>query len=107
MAANRLAWLAAGLGLAGAAGASLLRRRRLTAELPLPPSPDPRAQELREKLAQARDLAGEREEFEGGETPVDQAEPSADLEARRRRVHEEGRAAADQMRGAGGGSEGF
>ncbi len=104
MGAKRLAWLAAALGVV--AGASFHKRRRTAAALPAAsPQPDPRARELREKLAQARDLAGEREEFEAGEIPVDRAEPSADLEARRRRIHEEGRAAAEEMRG--GGAEGF
>jgi hypothetical protein len=60
--------------------------------------PDPRAEELRAKLAEARELAGEREEFEAGETPVDAPEPGEPLEDRRRRVHERGRAAAESMR---------
>jgi len=53
---------------------------------------------LRAKLAEARELADEREEFEGAETPVDEAEPVADPEARRRSVHESGRSAAERMR---------
>ncbi|MDQ5821490.1 MAG: hypothetical protein M3540_08625, partial [Actinomycetota bacterium] len=58
----------------------------------------PRAEELRAKLADARGLADEREEFEGAETPVDKAEPVADPEARRRGVHESGRSAVDRMK---------
>lgn len=93
---NRLAWLA-GAGLAGfAAARALLRRRR---GVPAPPPVDPRADELRQKLAEARDLAGEREEFEAAETPVDRAEPPGELADRRREVHERGRAAAEEMRG--------
>ena len=45
---------------------------------------------------------GEREEFESAETTVDRAEPAGEsVEERRRRVHEEGRAAVDEMRAAG------
>ena len=36
---------------------------------------DPRADELRRKLAEARTIVEEREEFEAAETPVDRAEP--------------------------------
>jgi hypothetical protein len=90
-----LPWMA-GAGLAGVMAArTLLKRRR-----PAPAAaPDPRAVELREKLAEARDIADERDEFEAAETPVDKAEPPADVEARRRDVHERGRAAAEEMRG--------
>jgi hypothetical protein len=104
MARNRLAWLG------GAALGAVALARALTRRLPPPvhapapqpepetSGPDPRAEELRTKLAQAREVADEREEFEGAETPVDQAEPVSDPEARRRSVHESGRAAADRMR---------
>jgi hypothetical protein len=63
--------------------------------------PDPRADELRRRLAESRAVVDERERFEGGETTVDAAEPAppADPGARRRRVHESGRAVVDQMRG--------
>jgi hypothetical protein len=43
----------------------------------------------------SKGLAGEREEFEAGETPVDDAQP---LEEKRAAVHARGRAAADEMR---------
>ena len=91
-----LPWTA-GAGFAGLLAARKLwtRLRRRAPEA----APDPRADELRRKLAEARDLAGEREEFEGAETPVDRAEPPPDLADRRRGVHERGRAAAEEMRG--------
>jgi hypothetical protein len=75
--------------------ARLFRRRPpLEAE-----SPDPRANELREKLAEARSVVDERDEFEGAETTVDQAEPAMpSVEERRREVHEAGRARVEQMR---------
>jgi len=70
------------------------RRRQPAYEAPPEPSADPRAEELRRKLAESRPLVEEREEFESAETPVDEAE----VDDRRRAVHERGRAAADQMR---------
>ena len=70
------------------------RRHRPAYEAPPEPSADPRAEELRRKLAESRPLVEEREEFESAETPVDEAE----VDDRRRAVHERGRAAADQMR---------
>ena len=61
--------------------------------------PDARADELRAKLAQAREAGDDRESFEAGETPVDQVDvtPAEDLETRRRSVHEKARAAIDEM----------
>ena len=56
------------------------------------------ADELRRKLDESRTVVGEREEFESGETPVDQADPDAPVEDRRNAVHERGKAAAEQMR---------
>jgi hypothetical protein len=50
---------------------------------------------LRAKLDESRALVGERDAFEEGETPVDEADP----EARRRSVHEEARARIDDLRG--------
>ena len=102
-----LAWLLGALGLA-----ALLRRLLARPTLPRVTSPpaatpaepeaeaaDPRADELRRKLAEARSLVDEQVEFEGAETRVDEAEPTgADLAERRRAVHAEGRAAAEQMR---------
>jgi hypothetical protein len=43
-------------------------------------------------------VVDEREEFEAGETPVDQADPDAPVDDRRQAVHERGKAAAEQMR---------
>ena len=100
MGPNRLTWFAGGLGLAGVAVVRALKLRRERSAPAAPPGPDPRAAELRRKLAEARDLTAERDEFEEAETPVDRAEPADDLEERRRRVHAEGKAAADEMRGA-------
>lgn len=62
------------------------------------PSDDPRAEELRRRLAEARTMVEEREEFEAAETPVDRAEPAPEVDERRRRVHDEGRRAAERMR---------
>jgi hypothetical protein len=95
-----LAWLAGALGLAGAYRA--LKQR--PAELP-ERGPDPRAEELRRRLEEAKPAAEARAEDEAGETPVDEApDPApapADPEARRREVHERARAAMDEMRGEG------
>jgi hypothetical protein len=87
---SRLAWLVAGVGLAAAAAAKVLRRGR-PAE-----APDSRADELRQRIAESRGIVDERDAFEEAETPVDEA---PDPEARRREVHERGRAAIDRMRG--------
>jgi hypothetical protein len=63
------------------------------------PGPDPRADELRDKLAEAREVVTEREEAEAGETTVDEVEPAGeDLEQRRRKVHAHGHAVAGEMR---------
>jgi len=60
---------------------------------------DTRADELKARLAQARAAADDREAFESGEIAVDEAEP-LDPQARRAQVHEQGRAALDEMRGS-------
>jgi hypothetical protein len=92
---GRLVWFLGGIALGGAALARVLRSRPRPAEL----APDPRAAELRRKLAESRAIVAERDEFEQGETSVDEAEaPAPDVEDRRRDVHEEGRAAARRMR---------
>ncbi|MEN3342832.1 MAG: hypothetical protein V7644_2236 [Actinomycetota bacterium] len=88
------AWLAGAAG--GIAGYGALRRRRRDAAPAPIQEPDPRADELRARLAEARAAGDDREEFEAGETPIDEAVP-LDPAARRRQVHEEGRAALDQM----------
>jgi hypothetical protein len=80
------AWLA---GVAGGMAAYRAFRRR-PSEAPADP-----AEELRSKLAEARGAGNDRDDFESGETPVDQA---ADPDARRRTVHDQARAAIDEMR---------
>ena len=89
---RRLALLLAGFGLA-----RLFFWRRPEG-LAAPPEAetelDPRAEALRAKLAEGKEIVEEREEFEAGETPVDEA----DLDERRRRVHEAARAAVEEMR---------
>ena len=90
---SRLAWLLGGLALVGAL---ILRRRARTTAAP---EPDARAEELRRRLDESRSLAAEREEFEAAETPVDRAELVGEtVEERRRRVHEQAQAAAEEMR---------
>jgi hypothetical protein len=94
--------------LAGAAVAVILGRRRPTEPEAAGPASDPRAQELREKLAEARQASVDEAEFEaagmGAETFVaDEAReaeppPVNEFEAMRRRVHDEARAAAEEMR---------
>jgi hypothetical protein len=81
--------------LGGLAIFRFFRRRKQADAAPA----DARADELRQRLAEARELSDERDEFESGETTVDQAEPATpDADARRREVHEAGRATVEQMR---------
>ena len=95
----RLAALAGGVAVAAAGLLKLLRRR---ASFPVESSPgDPRADELRRKLAESRSVVGEQDEFETAETPIDTVEP-VDVDERRRSLHERGRAAVDEMRGVSG-----
>jgi hypothetical protein len=102
---SRLAWLLAGIGVAAAAMHRFLRTPAPPPPLPTgepvqpeaPLEPDPRADELAQRIAEAREIVDEREEFEESETPVDAADP----EARRRHVHERGRAALERMRREG------
>ena len=89
---------------AGSAAAVLLRRR---SRVPSPRTrdeegPDPRAEELRRKLAEAREGAADEEEFEAaGMGPETLIEDEEDVDAARRRVHDEARATADEMRRSG------
>jgi hypothetical protein len=84
------AWAGAFFALLG-----FFRRRQKTASV----GEDPRAEELRRKLAESRSIVEEREEFEGAELTVDLAEPAPeDPESRRRAVHESARATVEQMR---------
>jgi hypothetical protein len=88
--------------MAGFGIARLLFWRRPAPVLPAPSPPepevDPRAEALRAKLEESKAVVDEREEFESAETPVDEADP----DERRRRVHEAGRAAVEEMRSSGG-----
>jgi hypothetical protein len=102
---GRLSTLLAGAAAGALAAAAILRRRR--ADRPAPAAPDPRADELRRKLAEARQAFAEEDEVEAaerfGETTAedDPAPPADEFEAMRRRVHEEAKAAAEEMRKAG------
>jgi hypothetical protein len=94
-----LSWLG---GMAGGIALYRLFTRRAApvAELP-PPAPDPRAEELRAKLErqdESEPPAAEQPAAEPPESPdpVDESDP----DVRRRRVHEEGRAAVHRMRGS-------
>jgi hypothetical protein len=87
---NRAAWIAGALGAAGVAYRALRRRAKAAA--------DPRADELRRKLDDSKQIVEEREQFESGETAVDEVE-SPSLEEKRAAVHERGHAAAQEMRG--------
>jgi hypothetical protein len=62
------------------------------------PASDNRAEELKARLQQARETVDDRDDFESGEVTVDAAEP-LDPQTRRAQVHEQGRAALDEMRG--------
>jgi hypothetical protein len=87
------AWLA---GFVGGAAAYRAFRRTPRTQPQLEHGPDP-ADELKAKLAEARAAGDDRDAFEAGETPVDEA-PDPDVDARRRSVHEQARAAIDEMR---------
>ena len=65
------------------------RRKPAVATAPAPEETDDRAEELRAKLADAR--------ASDEQAPVEPGESADPLEERRRRVHEEGRAAIDRM----------
>jgi hypothetical protein len=88
--------------VAGAAG-GLAAYRAVKGRRPRPEpqaGPDARAEELKARLQQAREVAGDRD---SADLPVDGAEPLdpelPDPGARRAQVHEQGRAALDEMRG--------
>ena len=99
-------------GVAAGTVAGVLVRRRAAAGSALAPPADPRAEELRRKLAQARDEAADADEFEaagmGAETLVEEEPhgatraPAENVEEERRRIHEEARATAGEMRGENG-----
>ncbi len=91
------------IALAGlvALGGWLARRRRREPEYALQaPEADP-AEELRRRLDAARAGAAPDESETGAPTPEAPPEAApADLDERRRSVHERGRAAIDDMRGS-------
>jgi hypothetical protein len=95
------AWLAGAAG--GAAAVEALRRRGARPAPASPaelPAPDPRAEELRAKLAQA---PVETVAEATAETTEPEPEPEAELmpedpQERRKRVHEQGRSALDEIR---------
>ncbi len=73
--------------------------RGLTRRAPAPVLPEPHVEALKARLAESKAVVQEREEFEAGETPVDQAEPvPTEVGDRRRSVHDRGRQVAEQMR---------
>jgi hypothetical protein len=103
---NQKAALALG-ALAGAAAAVVLGRTRPRVPAGAAPPADPRADELRRNLDEARQADVDEGEFTvagmGAETivpeePGREPPPTNEFEAMRRRVHEEGRAAAEEMR---------
>ena len=107
---NRNLALLAGVAAGTAAGLLLRRRRAPQAAYPPPPvEPDPRAEELKRKLDEAREQAADADDFEaagmGAETMVEeeprQAPAAGEVDEARRRVHEEARAAAEEMRREG------
>jgi hypothetical protein len=87
-----LTWIVVSLGIA--AIVRRLRRRRQGEEILTPRGEDDPADQLRQKLAESRSEP----EAEGlTEPPVS---PGASVEERRASVHDEGRAALDDMRGS-------
>jgi hypothetical protein len=88
--------------LAALAAVRLLRRRRAVREAPGADGPDPRAEELRRKLAGARD-PGEPSASEppASASPAPAVPSDEDADASRRRVHDEARETIDEMRRSG------
>ena len=78
---GRLALLLGGAVVAGAAAYRALVRRPSA-----PAVPEPHAEALKTKLAEARVAADDREEFEAAETPIDRAESVPPEIADRRRI---------------------
>ncbi|HLY85420.1 MAG TPA: hypothetical protein VKO84_02745 [Gaiellaceae bacterium] len=90
------AWIGGAVG--GIAAYRFVRRQEATLQTSTEPAaassePDGRAEELRAKLAESRGDTAE----PAAEEPTSSPEPESP-EERRRHVHEEGRAALDEMR---------
>jgi hypothetical protein len=96
----------------------LLLRRRAQVDARGGPALDPRAEELRRKLAEARETTADEEDFEAagmaGETMIEEeprptwpaaAMSGGDVDEIRRGIHEEARAASEEMRRANGPEE--
>lgn len=81
--------------VAGAAGGLAAYRAVKTRPRTEEPAADDRAAELKARLEAARTAEDDRADFESGELSVDEA---LDPQARRAQVHEQGRAALDEMR---------
>ena len=85
--------------LGGLAIFGFLRRRTRQVPEASDDDPDPRAAELRRKLAESRAIVDERDEFEAAEPSVDQTEHAPDdPERRRREVHDAARELGGRMR---------
>lgn len=97
---NRVAWALGGLGVAGAFALRALQLRRGQAPAQEPPAEDERAIELRRRIEESRVLVEERDDFEAGETTVDEAAPAPSLSPaeRRKQVHDQARASVEEMR---------
>ena len=112
---RRILALAVGAATGALAAAVAARRlKRKGARTGPPAERDRRAEELRRKLAEARESAAADDDFEAegatGEALVEERPTRADnpvvaagedVEEARRRIHEEGRAAAEEMRAGG------
>jgi hypothetical protein len=83
-----IGWIGGALG--GFTAYRLLRRRPRVSLESLPPESDERAEELRAKLDEIREA--------DTPSPAEPGEPEDSVEERRRRVHQEGHAALDEMR---------
>jgi hypothetical protein len=87
-------------GLLGGIAVFEFFRRRRAAQTEQPDAgSDPRADELRRKLAESRAIVDERDEFEAAELTIDETEHAPDDPERRRRdVHETAREISARMR---------
>jgi hypothetical protein len=91
------AWVAGAAG--GLAAYRAVKGKRVQVEV----ARDGRAEELKARLDAARLAEDDRADFESGEVSVDEALDAGVLDpgARRSQVHEQGRAALDEMRDSG------